>query len=241
MRQQALCYHAISPDWPADLSVMPDRFAAQVTWLARRGYRGVTFSDAVEAGADAKVAAITFDDAYRSVLELAAPVLDRLGWPATVFVPTAFPDRDGPMSWEGIDRWIGGPHEDEMHCLSWDELRGLADRGWEVGSHTRRHPHLTRLADDELLAELRESREECEAGMGRPCRSIAYPYGDYDDRVIDATRTAGYESAATLTALLPDPKPLAWPRKGIYHRDPRWRWWLKLSPAVTAVRARRAA
>jgi peptidoglycan/xylan/chitin deacetylase (PgdA/CDA1 family) len=241
MRQQVLCYHAISPDWAADLSVMPDRFTSQLEWLARRGYRGVTFSEAVELGIDAKVVAVTFDDAYRSVLALAAPVLDRLGWPATVFVPTRFPDVDGPMSWEGIDHWVGGPHEDEMRCMSWEQLRGLADRGWEIGSHTRTHPHLTRLADDELLGELRGSREECEAGVGRPCRSIAYPYGDYDDRVIEATGAAGYACAATLKALLPDPEPLGWPRTGIYHRDPLWRWWLKLSPAVTAARAAAAA
>jgi peptidoglycan/xylan/chitin deacetylase (PgdA/CDA1 family) len=241
VRQQALGYHAISPDWPADLSVMPQRFTAQLEWLDRRGYRGVTFSEAVELGADAKVAAVTFDDAYRSVLELAAPVLGRLGWPATIFVPTSFPDLDGPMSWDGIDHWIGGPHEHEMHCLSWEELRGLADRGWEVGSHTRTHPHLTQLPDEELATELRGSREDCESAVGRPCRSIAYPYGDYDERVIEATAAAGYETAATITALLRDPHPLAWPRQGIYHRDPRWRWWLKLSPAVTAARARRAA
>jgi peptidoglycan/xylan/chitin deacetylase (PgdA/CDA1 family) len=241
MRQQVLCYHAVSPDWDAAMSVMPHRFESQLQWLAGRGYRGVTFSEAVELGMDSKVVSVTFDDAYTSVLELAAPVLERLGWPATVFVPTSFPGSKGPMSWDGVDHWTGSPHEHEMQCMSWDQLRGLAERGWEIGSHTRTHPHLPRLPDDELQTELRVSREECEAAMGRPCRTIAYPYGDYDDRVIEATRAAGYESGATLKALLPDPQPLAWPRIGIYHRDPRWRWRLKLSPTVTAVRARRAA
>src|SRR5689334_18453942 len=89
MRQQVLCYHALSESWPATLSVTPARFEEQIFHLARRGYRGVTFSEAVRAGFDEPVVAVTFDDAYTSVLEIGLPLLERLEWPATVFVPTA--------------------------------------------------------------------------------------------------------------------------------------------------------
>jgi peptidoglycan/xylan/chitin deacetylase (PgdA/CDA1 family) len=239
MTQQVLCYHALSETWPATLSVTPRRFADQLRYLRRRGYRGVTFTDAVRLGSSERVVAVTFDDAYRSVLEIGRPVLDELGWPATVFVPTLFPDAGGPMSWEGIDQWLGGPHEGEMHCLSWEELRTLADAGWEIGSHTRSHPHLTRLGDDELRDELGRSREECEAALGRGCTSIAYPYGDFDARVADAAGAAGYECAATLSASLASPTPLTWPRTGVYHGDATWRWRMKLSPQVVRARASR--
>ena len=37
-----------------------------------------------------------------------------------------------------------------------------------------------------------------EEGIGQPCRSIAYPYGDVDERVIEAARAAGYELGASL-------------------------------------------
>ena len=79
-----LCYHALSPTWEADLSTTPERFERQLELLVRRGYRGVTFEQAVRAPHERTVA-VTFDDAYRSVLELARPILDRLGLPATVF------------------------------------------------------------------------------------------------------------------------------------------------------------
>jgi peptidoglycan/xylan/chitin deacetylase (PgdA/CDA1 family) len=239
MRQQVLCYHALSETWPAALSVTPANFEAQIAYLAGRGYRGVTFAEAVRLGSDASVVAVTFDDAYTSVLDLALPVLDRFGWPATMFVPTNFPDTPGPLSWEGVDRWIGGPHEAEMAPLSWDQLRDLAERGWEIGSHTRSHPHLTRLSDAELHEELLTSREETNEAMGRECPSIAYPYGDHDDRVVRATGAAGYDYAATLDASIPHPTPLRWPRTGVYHGDVRWRWRLKLSPAVVRARASR--
>jgi peptidoglycan/xylan/chitin deacetylase (PgdA/CDA1 family) len=96
-----LCYHAVSERWPADLSLTPTAFEEQLALLARRGYRGVTFSEAVARG-EARTVAITFDDAYRSVLELGKPLLDRHGWPGTVFVPTDWAGTERPMAWPGI-------------------------------------------------------------------------------------------------------------------------------------------
>jgi peptidoglycan/xylan/chitin deacetylase (PgdA/CDA1 family) len=239
MRQQVLCYHALSDTWPATLSITPAAFDAQLSYLARRGYRGVTFSEAVRLGPDAPVVAVTFDDAFTSVLELGVPLLERHGWPATVFVPTRFPGSGGPLKWDGIDQWIGGPHEGEMGCLDWDQLRALAGKGWEVGSHTRSHPHLTQLGDAELTEELARSREETAHGLGAECTSIAYPYGDVDERVAAAAGDAGYSYGATLSASIPRPAPLLWPRTGLYHGDATWRWRLKLSPAVVRARASR--
>ncbi|HEX8074998.1 MAG TPA: polysaccharide deacetylase family protein [Thermoleophilaceae bacterium] len=234
-----LCYHAVSPDWPAALSIAPDAFERQLSLLARRGYRGVTVGEALAGAPAGRTVAITFDDAYRSVLELGRPILDRLGMRATVYAATDWPDRDEPMTWPGIDRWHGGAHEHELACMSWEELRGLADDGWEVGSHTCSHPHLTQLDDARLDDELRRSRAECEARMGRGCESIAYPYGDVDERVVRAAGRAGYRFGVTLPSRgLHPPRPLYWPRVGVYHVDGQaeWRWRLKVSPGVRRLR-----
>src|SRR5204863_4990970 len=119
-----LCYHALSHAWEADLSTTPERFERQIELLAARGYRGVTFSAAVESAARSerdRVVAVTFDDAYRSVLELARPILDRFGLPGTVFVPTDYIDATEPLRWPGIDHWHGGPDERELVPMSWAE------------------------------------------------------------------------------------------------------------------------
>ena len=92
--------------------------------------------------------AVTFDDAYRSVIELAFPILSRLGLVGTVFVPTRFAGGEEPMSWPGIDQWVGGPHERELVPMSWEELGRLAEAGWEIGSPHVSHPRLTQVADD---------------------------------------------------------------------------------------------
>ena len=76
-----LCYHAVSERWPAPLSVTPQAFERQLELLVRRGYEGATFRDAVLGAHAGKTVVVTFDDAYLSVLELARPILDRLGLP----------------------------------------------------------------------------------------------------------------------------------------------------------------
>ena len=58
------------------------------------------------------------------------------------------------MRWRGLEPWLGGAYEDELVPLTWQELRGLRDEGWEIGSHTRTHPRLAQLGDDALGAEL---------------------------------------------------------------------------------------
>ena len=234
-----LCYHAVSEDWPATLSVDPASFEAHLEYLVSRGYRGITFSEAVGAESAGKSVAVTFDDGYRSVVEIARPIMERLGLPGTVFVVTDWMGR-GPMSWPGVDHWVGGPHERELTPMSWQQARSLVDSGWEIGSHTSSHPHLTRLGDTELAEELSGSRAVCERELGVPCRSLAFPYGDRDARVVAATGAAGYSAGASLPAGNPAPDPLDWPRVGVYNGDGGVTFRLKVSPAVRRLRGSRA-
>jgi len=231
-----LCYHAVSERWPADLSVTPAALEEQLALLAKRGYRGVTFSEAV-ARREARTVAVTFDDAYRSVLLLGKPILARQGWPGTVFVPTDFAGSERPMAWPGIDRWLGGEHEHELLPLSWEELGGLAADGWEVGSHTCSHPRLTQVDDAALERELRVSREVCTEHLGRTCESIAYPYGDHDERVVEAAGRAGYSAAGTLPSRVEAGDALRFPRVGVYYGDSMLRFRAKVSPLVQGLRA----
>lgn len=103
-----LCYHGVSHHWPSILAVTPDRLRGQLEFLVRHGYSGVTFSEIVAGEVPAKAVAITFDDGYRSVLDHGFPVLSEFGFPGTVFVPTSLVGLSGPMSWPGIDNWVGG-------------------------------------------------------------------------------------------------------------------------------------
>jgi peptidoglycan/xylan/chitin deacetylase (PgdA/CDA1 family) len=231
-----LCYHALSPTWPAALSVTPDSFERQLDEISRRGYRGARFTDAVTEPARGRTVAVTFDDNYRSVLELAKPILDHYGYVGTLYVPTDWPEVDGPMHWAGIDQWLATEHEHELSSLSWGELCDLADSGWEIGSHTCSHPHLPELDDGTLAHELLASKMRMEEELKRPCTSIAYPYGSVDERVVAATGRAGYLTAGVIPRVLAAPTPLLWPRAAIFHEDELARFKMKISPTVRRLR-----
>jgi len=230
-----LCYHAVSESWPAVLSVTPTHLAEQLDLLRERGYRGIPFSEAVLGPPPGRTVAITFDDGLRSVFERALPILSRFDWPATVFALTDFVGAPRPMTWPGVDAWLGGPHEGELTPLTWQQLGRLRELGWEIGSHTRTHARLTELGDAELERELGGSREELTDRFGS-CTSLAYPYGDHDERTIEAARRAGYSAAGTLPSRLHAASPLRFPRIGIHHADGSRRFALKLSPSLRKLR-----
>jgi peptidoglycan/xylan/chitin deacetylase (PgdA/CDA1 family) len=232
-----LCYHAVSETWPARLSVTPDAFERQIRLLHGRGFRGVTLSRALTDPPPGRVLAVTFDDAYRSVCELARPILAELGMVGSVYAPTAWVGRPGPMVWRGIDEWADGPHRHELTCMGWDELGALAEEGWDVGSHTRSHPRLPEVDDASLADELAGSREDCERNLGGTCDTLAYPYGALDDRVVAAAGRSGYRYAVTLPRRVNAAGALRWPRVGVYHADTDRRFRLKVSPLVRTLRS----
>lgn len=231
-----LCYHAISASWPADLSVGPKELEAQISYLLRRGFRASTFADAVNRRQPGPVLAITFDDAFSSVFETARPILDSLGVTATVFVPTEFVDSSESMVWQGTDNWVADGYRGELNCMSSEQIEQLADSGWEIGAHPHSHPHLVELGDDEIANELRTSKAACERILGRPCRTVAYPYGNADARVEGAAAAAGFEAAAGLSRNASRCSRFYWARLGIYRNDSPLRFRLKCSRAIRQLR-----
>ena len=157
-------------------------------FLRRIGYRFVTAEQLLDRDLFLKPRAgtgvVTFDDGWRDGVTAVVPLLQRLGLQATFFVCPG--------------RW-GGQHPDvdgePGRLLDEREARQLFAAGMELGSHSMLHPDLRTLPDDALRAELTSSKSAIEDITGRPCRTFAYPYGLYDDRVERAVEDAGYELA----------------------------------------------
>ena len=231
-----LCYHGVSSDWPSELAVAPEALERQVAGLLARGYVGVPFTEVLDPGGPDLRLAVTFDDAYTSVHDHALPVLSSLGVVATVFAVTDHVGSPRPMSWPGIEEWASGSHAGEVCSMSWEQFEAVLEAGWEVGSHTCSHPHLTGCTDERLADELVCSREALARRLGA-CASIAYPYGDVDLRVAAAASYAGYTAGAALPRRIRRATPLAWPRVGVYRGDDGRYYRLKVSRGVRWVRA----
>jgi peptidoglycan/xylan/chitin deacetylase (PgdA/CDA1 family) len=114
--------------------------------------------------------AITFDDGYRDNFEAAAPVLEKLSLPATFFVVTQSIGTDSIPWW---DRERGVRHA----WMTWDQVRELRRKGFDVGAHTRTHADLGRISGTEAEREIFGGRLELEREIGAPVDLFAYPYG----------------------------------------------------------------
>lgn len=184
-----LTYHSVDHSGSV-ISVTPGVFRAHVAWLAGESVVVVGIAELLALPEASDAVALTFDDALASVATEAAPVLAAHGLPATVYVVT---DHTG-----GDNRW-GGVADTGIPTqpvLDWDALGRLGDAGWTIGSHTRRHRPLTRCSEAELEDELLGSAETIGRHLGTRPDSVAYPYGDCNDRVVGATARC-YATACT--------------------------------------------
>jgi peptidoglycan/xylan/chitin deacetylase (PgdA/CDA1 family) len=219
----ALAYHGVGSASdrvdPHRLVVSPSHLEAHLRFLLRRGYRFLTASEIDPARRPApRTALLTFDDGFAGWVTHVLPLLRRLGLRAT-FYPC-------PGWWGGSHPLVSG---DEARLLGEDGARALHEAGMELGSHSLTHPDLRGLDDAELARELQGSKAAIEEVTGAACRTFAYPYGLYDERVVAAVAEAGYSLAF---AWLPGPwKALEAPRLPPPPRAGAWKLALKLPGA----------
>ncbi len=200
MRLPVLMYHSIGGT--DRLAVRPEAFAEQMAYLKDHGLTPVPFG-ACEWPADRQVA-ITFDDGYADFQEHALPVLERFGFPATVFVTTGWMHDAGQYA---AGRPLG-------RMLSWRQTEEIASCGIEIGAHGHSHAQLDQLGDAALHDELCRSRGLLQDRLGRAVATMAYPYGYSSARVRRAARAAGYSSACAVANAVVSERhdPLALPR-----------------------------
>jgi peptidoglycan/xylan/chitin deacetylase (PgdA/CDA1 family) len=181
-----LMYHLVASP-PAGvpypgLYVPKGEFAAEMQWLAQRGYRAVTLERVYDHWRDGRPLpprpiVLSFDDGYRSVYLNALPALRRRRWPGVLNLAV----KNERHSWGLLPRVI----------------RVLLRSGWELDSHTIEHRDLTALGAADLKREVAGSRRLLRSQFRVPVNFFCYPSGRYDDAVIAAVQAAGYLGATS--------------------------------------------
>jgi peptidoglycan/xylan/chitin deacetylase (PgdA/CDA1 family) len=175
-----LTYHSIS-EAGGPTSIPPAVFANQMQVLADMGRRGVRLDEflAWHEGDDSHAGdvLITFDDGFEDFAKVAAPILQRHGFSALMFVPTR---RLGyPEAWNGANN-------PARPLMDWATVRALAKDGIEFGGHSRTHADLTRLSAADREEEVAGCAADLSEAIGKPVESFAAPYGRVSPEVVAA-------------------------------------------------------
>ena len=172
-----LLYHHVSDDDPENrYFVTMDNFHAQLQVLRDRGCTTITASDlagVILRGGELppKPILITFDDGYQDVFQNAFPIMQEMGFIGVIYI---YVDQVGLKEF-----------------VNTEQIRILADNGWEIGNHSMSHKDLTRNYSN-LAYEVQESRSTLQETIGVNVDTFAYPYGKSDDVVIEYIKDSDY-------------------------------------------------
>lgn len=197
-RLAVLRYRKVGPltaeDWLTTTAVPPETFTEQIAALHHSDWDPVD-ADAFVAGLDdpealpERAVLVTFDGAYRHLVDRASPVLRRYRVPAVAFVASG---RVG-------ETFSYDPESDRPEPVcSWDDLRGLQSMDVSVESMGETPRLLAGLPATQLEREIVGSKSTIESRLGTPVRLFAFPSGDPGTdpaAVAKVLRLAGYRAA----------------------------------------------
>ena len=166
---------------------------------------------------------LTFDDGSRTIMRHAMAELDTNRFKAIQFIVA---DAIG-----GVNHWdIRDNNEAEDPLMDAAEIREWLAAGHEIGAHTRTHPRLPQIPEDQAREEISASKKILEDLFGLEIRHFCYPYGKWNRRIRDLVEQAGYETAVTLNfgvnGAVDDPMALR--RIGVWHPPRNFRTFVRL-------------
>lgn len=189
-----LAYHRFGPVSSDRMMVRSSRFESHLRYLHDGGFTVISLQQCLDYLASRsehlppRPVVITVDDGHNSVYEYMRPIVERYRVPVTLFIyPSAI--------------------SNASYALTWEQLAGLEQTGWfNVESHTYWHPNFKiekrRLSNDAYLKfvddQLMRSRQVLEQKTGHQVVLLAWPFGLFDDELLQRATAAGYVAAFTL-------------------------------------------
>lgn len=172
--------------------IEPRRFERQLKFLKWLGYKSILldeFMDCFETKIMPKMRSIviTFDDGWLDNFTHAAPILRKYEMTATIFVIAGM-----------IGKWnkLSGGEEGD-YIVNEEQIRELIRMGFDIQSHGMTHRRMTKLSDEEAVRELIESKRILESITQNPVSYFCYPFGDFNPRIEELAREAGYRAAVS--------------------------------------------
>ncbi len=188
-----LGYHDFRDRGGSPMLIATSKFRAQMQAIKDSKIPVISFSEMMawkrgEKNIPEEAIVITMDDGWEGVYTYAYPVLREFGFPFTIYLYKKYVN-------------IGG------RSMSWEQIKEMMEHGCEVGSHSVSHESLKKKpknaktdADVQqwIVGELKDSRDFLEQNLHIKVPSFAYPYGNFDDAIMETALQVGYESLVTV-------------------------------------------
>ena len=180
-----LMYHDIKIKARDKFDVLIEDFCAQLDWLKENNYKTLSMEEFVsyvknQKKFPEKSILITFDDGYSGIFNHAVAELKKHEMEATFFIHTN----------------LIGVFDTRYAHITEKQLAALAkDKLFSIESHSLSHSKLLDMGDETLEDELEDSKEFLEKITGKKVLAFAYPYGEYNEEIINEVKEAGYEVA----------------------------------------------
>lgn len=182
-----LQYHHVSETLPAVTSVSEETFTEHLNYLKNNDFNVIALNELLDALKQGhtlpdKSVAITFDDGYNNNYDQAAPILEKFGYPYTIFVNPKLID------------------EGKRYVMGWDKLKELSKKGALISNHTAQHDYLHVKLDGETNTQWKEritqdivhSQQRIKDEIGHDFKYLAYPYGEFDNELQALVTELGY-------------------------------------------------
>ena len=185
VRVPIFMYHRIEPvpegqsSFKSGLYVDPLDFEKQMAYLVKKNYKTITtteYAELLKTGKNPtqKTVILTFDDGSTGQYTTAYPILKKYGLTGVFYIIS---QRSG---------------------INQAQTKEMSDNGMEIGSHSSRHPDLTKVTDpDQLSSEIISSKYALQSATGKTVSSFCYPGCGYNSTVLSYVGSAGYTTATS--------------------------------------------
>lgn len=189
-----LAYHSIDTSGSV-ISTTPEKFRSQMQYLAKDSFNVISLGEVTKCICEKRPfpprsVAITFDDGYKNVYDVAYPLLKKFGFKATVFLVAGYCGRSN--QWKGQPKGIP-----TLDLLDWDEIIEMANDGMEFGAHTMSHPSLSGLTFEQAAREISDSKSTIQRCLDKDVLFFAYPYGHQSQEIKRLVKDEFYSACST--------------------------------------------
>ena len=174
-----LMYHNISKEKNYQ-DVHVEAFYNQMKLMKKMGYNAVNLNK-INSKNYQKNFVITFDDAYQNIHNYVMPILKELDYTATCFFVSNYINQ--------FNYWdINNKNFKKIPLMTDAQLNDWKDNDFEIGSHSLDHSNLNNLNENELIAQLSDSKKIFKDKFNIDVESFSYPYGKYNKNVIQLVK-----------------------------------------------------